>query len=668
MKKKLNIGKKLILFFSVLSILQTLVISLASITKSISIFEENIDITSSQTLEQVDEVFSNYLNSISIQLNMMSYNEDIIDVQYEENREVSTEYIQELLHSVKSSSDDILNVYYGGEYGQVILEDGIKGQEEYDYKNREWYKNALNNLEKITYTEPYEDSETNEIVITLSKAVLDNDSGEVLGVFGIDLKLATVQEYISSIAVMKTGYALVAMDNGEIIINSDKNRFKIEQMGNQEFWKNAQNEDKGIYYTEISGSELIIVQKTNEETGWKMVCVIEHNEISDDIKSIIGTIIMVGTIATIIVVVCAGFVSLKVTKPIIKLSKFMKEVSKGDFTNRTHINTGDEIEDLGRNINSMMENISNLIGGVNNTVKNLLNESENIFNMSEVTSSSVVDISKAVGEVSKGATNQAQGIQVANLSIDDLSCKMDEVAKHTSNINVLSNNTEKLSSNGLDMIKSLIQQSNKTKENSDLSATIVRDMVHSIANINRMSNTIIEITEQTSLLSLNASIEAARAGEMGKGFAIVAEEIRLLSEQSRKSTDDILLMVNEITSKANNAEDAMNESKRVLEEQDLAVEKTKEVFNNILESINELSNAVYEVQNLNNEMVQEKDVVIEQMNNIASISEETAAVSEEVTASSEEVNTAMNDLVRYAEKLKEMGSTLSNEMKNFKLD
>lgn len=665
MGKKLSIGKKLILCFSILSILQTLVISCVTIKKSQNILEENLDITSSQTLEQVDEAFSKYLNAVNMQLNMMSHNADIIDVQYLENRELSTEYIQELLHSVKNSSDDILAVYYGGEYGQVVLEQEVRTEEEFDFKNRDWYKNAVSGNGEIIYIEPYRDSETNEMVITIAKAVKEDDSDELLGVFGIDLKLSAVQKYISNIAVLKTGYALIIKDDGQIIINSEKNRFNIEQMGNLEFWKEAENEEKGVYFSNINGNELIIVQQTNKVTGWKIVGVIEQNEISDNMKSIVGTIIFVGIIATVIVVVCACLISLRMTKPIKGLSRFMKEVSKGDFSNRTDINTGDELEDLGNNINSMMENISGLIGNVDGTLQNVLEASDNIYNMSEITTTSIGDVSSAIGEVSTGSTNQAQGIHVANISADELSCKMADVSHHTDKIKQLSNNTEKLSSDGLNMVSLLIEKSNKTKENSDLSSDIVREMAESITNINIMSNAIVEITEQTNLLSLNASIEAARAGEMGKGFAIVAEEIRLLSEQSKKTTDDILVMVNEIIAKAKNAEEAMNESKKVLEEQDAAVEKTEEVFKNILKAVIELSAGVNEVQHLNNEMVNEKDAVINQMDNIAKISEETAAVSEEVSASAEEVNATMGELVEYAEKLKNMGNKLSEEMKKF---
>ncbi|MDO5517175.1 MAG: methyl-accepting chemotaxis protein [Clostridium sp.] len=666
MRKKLNIGKKLILGFSILSILQTLVISFVTINKSERILEENLEITSSQILQQVDEGFSKYLSSISVQLDMMSHNADIIDVQDIENREVSTGYVQELLYSVKNSSDDILNVYYGGEYGQVILEDDTRTQEEFDFKNRDWYVNAVNAGGDIIYTEPYVDTETNDLVITMAKMVKDNND-KALGVFGIDMKLTTVQEYISNIGLLKSGYALILKENGDMIINSEKNRLNIEQMGEQAFWKKAQVEEHGVYSCEINGNELIAVQQTNKDTKWKIVGIINRNEINDNMKAVGATIIMVGIISTVVVLAFASIISMRLVRPIIGLSRFMKEVAKGDFTNRTDVNTGDELEDLGNDINSMLENISVLISNVDDTLQNVIEASENIFNMSEITTTSISDVSSAIGEVSAGATNQAHGIQISNMSVDELSSKMAEVSQHTDKIKQLSNNAEKLSSNGLEMIDLLIEKSNKTKENSVLSALIVREMAQSISNINLMSNAIVEITEQTNLLSLNASIEAARAGEMGKGFAIVAEEIRLLSEQSRKSTDHILGIVDEITSKAKSAEDAMNESKKVLEEQETAVGRTEEVFKHILKSVTELSEGVNEVQQLNNEMSIEKDAVTNQMDNIAKISEETAAVSEEVSASAEEVNATMSELVEYAEKLKNMGNKLDEEMNKFKL-
>ena len=669
MRKKLSIGKKLIICFSVLSVIQTILIGLVTINKSEDILEENLEITSVQTLEQVNEGFSKYLNAMNIQINMMSHNEDIIDVQYPEYQEVSTGYVQELLHSVKSSTEDILDTYYGGEYGQIILEQETRTEEEFDYKNREWYKEAVNANGEIVYTKPYIDSEANEKVITISKAVYDEDGkGEFLGVFGIDLKFDTIKEYISNTSVLKSGYAFIADNNGQVIINSDKDRFNIEKLGDQEFWNHAQNETNGIYYSEISGNSLVVVQQTNEVTGWKIVGIIEKSEINDNMKTIGIAIVIVGVMVTLLTVVCACVISIKLTNPLTKLSNFMKEVAKGNFSNRTDIRTGDELEELSTNINSMMESVSGLIGNVDNTIQSVIEASDNIFNMSEITTTSIGDVSNAIGEVSTGATNQSQGIQIANVSVDELSNKIEEVSKYTDSIKQLSNNAQKLSSNGIDMVNTLIDKSTKTRENSNLSTNIVKEMAESISNINIMSDAIVEITEQTNLLSLNASIEAARAGEMGKGFAIVAEEIRLLSEQSKKSTDDIKIMVNDIIEKANHAESAMNESRSVLEEQDAAVLKTEEVFKDILNAVEQLSDGIGKVQCLNSEMSIEKDSVINQMDNVAKISEETAAVSEEVTASAEEVTATMNELVEYSEKLKEMGSKLNEEMDKFILE
>lgn len=669
MRKKLSIGKKLIICFSVLSVIQTMLIGLVTINKSEDILEENLEITSVQTLKQVDEGFSKYLNAMNIQINMMSHNLDIIDVQYPEYQEVSTGYVQELLHSVKSSAEDILDTYYGGEYGQIILEQETRTEEEFDYKNREWYKEAVNANGEIVYTKPYIDSEANEKVITISKAVYDEDGkGEFLGVFGIDLKFDTIKEYISNTSVLKSGYAFIADNNGEVIINSDKDRFNIEKLGDQEFWKNAQNEINGVYYSDISGNSLVVVQQTNEVTGWKIVGIIEKSEIADNMKTIGVAIVIVGVVVTLLTVVCACVISIKLTNPLTKLSNFMKEVAKGNFSNRTDIRTGDELEELSTNINSMMESVSGLIRNVDNTIQSVIEASDNIFNMSEITTTSIGDVSNAIGEVSTGATNQSQGIQIANVSVDELSNKIEEVSKYTDSIKHLSNNAQKLSSNGIDMVNTLIDKSTKTRENSNLSTNIVKEMAESISNINIMSDAIVEITEQTNLLSLNASIEAARAGEMGKGFAIVAEEIRLLSEQSKKSTDDIKIMVNDIIEKANHAESAMNESRSVLEEQDAAVLKTEEVFKDILNAVEQLSDGIGKVQYLNSEMSIEKDSVINQMDNVAKISEETAAVSEEVTASAEEVTATMNELVEYSEKLKEMGSKLNEEMDKFILE
>jgi methyl-accepting chemotaxis protein len=196
---------------------------------------------------------------------------------------------------------------------------------------------------------------------------------------------------------------------------------------------------------------------------------------------------------------------------------------------------------------------------------------------------------------------------------------------------------------------------------------IVSNMNESVKKISTISNAINEITEQTNLLSLNASIEAARAGEAGKGFAVVADEIRKLAEQSRKSTEQIKIIIEEIQAKANVAVQAMNGTKNINLEQNQAVTKTEKIFNEILFSITTLTERVIEVKTSIDDMQVQKQSFVVQIENSSAISEETASSTEEVTASAEEVTATMDRFSHDTDELKQLSEKLMEEISKFKI-
>ena len=182
-----------------------------------------------------------------------------------------------------------------------------------------------------------------------------------------------------------------------------------------------------------------------------------------------------------------------------------------------------------------------------------------------------------------------------------------------------------------------------------------------------ISDAITEITEQTNLLSLNASIEAARAGDAGKGFAVVASEIGKLAEQSKKSTEQITVLIEEIQEKADIVVQAMNGTKEINQEQNQAVTKTEKIFNDISASITDLTGKVIEVKSSVDEMQVQKQIFVTQIESTSAISEETAASTEEVTASAERVTETMSRFSQNTEDLKQLAEKLKKEIDKFKM-
>lgn len=667
MKKRSKLFKKIVIGIVIMIVLPILVTGEISILKSKSVLENNLKTTSIQTIREVDKGFSQYLEVLNTELDILSKNSDIKDLSNPQaNHQLTTQYIQGVFSDVKGSVDGVINAGYAGEYGEIVLDSSVLGLKDFNYKEREWYIKAKEANGKVIYIKPYKDKVSGKQVMTVAQAVKD-EKGQFLGVIVIDMSLDSINKYVGDIRLLNTGFIILVDKDGDIIANNEKNIDVENTVNDLSFWNSAKNEDVGIYSLEHKGKSSYVCQQTNSITGWKLIGIIDNKEVTDNVSIMKVAIISSVIICAIVGIAVGVFATLYLMKEINKIKESLSQVAAGDFTARVNVTAKDEFGELGQDFNFMIDNVSELMKKVQNTSSDLLEASVNISSMSQETTASISEVANAIQEVASGATNQAQSSTEVATSVGELSDRIDEVGKHTNHINELSNETEKLSKQGIVILKDLIDKAGKAKDNAIESAKMVNEMAKSIDKINYMSNAIASITEQTNLLALNASIEAARAGEAGKGFAVVAEEIRKLAEESKTSTDQIKAIISEINTNANNAHEAMEESKEMSQKQGEAIKETEDIFNRIVDSIIPLSGAIDNINSLNEKMHANREAVNAQIQNIAAVSEESASISEEVTASAEEVNATMDELTQHAGDLQDISHKLQDELKNFKL-
>ncbi|MDY5911862.1 MAG: methyl-accepting chemotaxis protein [Inconstantimicrobium porci] len=561
---------------------------------------------------------------------------------------------------------NILNIYYTNESdGSDVQSLDEELPEGYDSKSRPWYKQSVENKDDYIIQSPYLDSATGKNVITISKAVVENNT--VIGVLGLDIELTQLSNQLSSIKYGTTGQVIISAEDGFIISATNKEKIGGQEVTKYSIWNDVIKNNDGKTKFSYNGKKYRGYYSTSEKTGWKLMLNTEVGELNDSLYKRLRLTVTIMVAIIIAAIIIVKTVTKGIDRSLNKLSDMMQKASEGDFTEDIDLNSKvKEFTILEESCNKMKNNLSYLIGNVNESVNNVDDTVVNSMRMSSEISSAIDQVGATMGEIAGGTNQCSIDLEGIVVNMQHLSDSINIINDKTNNVNRVASETNDLGSKGIDIAELVLEKSNQTKNSTEQVSRVVEEVSKSIEKIQGINDTISDITEQTNLLALNAAIEAARAGEAGKGFAVVSGEIGKLAEETAASAAEISKIISDINIITKTAVDKVVEASNYVNEQEKAVIDSQSVFSEIVSSVKGLSNEVESITTSITEIGSMKDNVLQKVDGLSALLEETAAGSEEVSASAQEIDDSANKFVKDFDLLKDKSDQLKENISQFK--
>lgn len=362
----------------------------------------------------------------------------------------------------------------------------------------------------------------------------------------------------------------------------------------------------------------------------------------------------------------AFFASRTISRPLAIVTRNVKRVAKGDLTmDIIRLKNKDEIGELALAFNEMGTSLANLIRQVRHSSETVAASSEELLASSEQTSRATEQIASAIQEVANGSEIQVNGAMSANQAMQEISNGMEQVATSIQTVNDLSVHTNQKAQTGNIVVSETVSQMGIVQEQVQQIASIIHTLGSRSKEIGNIVDLISRVSEQTNLLALNAAIEAARAGEHGRGFAVVADEVRKLAEESNKATDNIRDLIVQIQKEIEQVTLSMDEGTNSVKSGIEKVNQTGRSFQEITELISNITFQAQEVSATVEEVNASTEEMVQKMSDIASISQQSAGNSQQVAASAEEQNASMEEITASANALSSMAQELQSNIARF---
>ena len=525
---------------------------------------------------------------------------------------------------------NFLFLYLGTQQGEMIMRPDEELPADYDPRIRPWYKQARQQGKQIV-TAPYVDASTGELVITFAQPT---DNGVLAG----DVALTAVVNQVLDIDLGENGYAALLDAKQQFMVHPDK---ALIGKPISQFLSSAQLQPGAIVTADFNRHHSLLGLYPIAGSDWQVLLVTPEKEAYASLAALRWSSWVTGILTIVIVTLISGVIISRLLKPLVNLGVVMSDIAQGeaDLTKRLEVEHNDEIGALSHSFNVF-------VGSIHELVSQSMDSSRELDTLSSSARNNAEENNQAV------QLQQSEISQVA-VAVNELSSTSSEVASNASDTAGAAQNATEEGQSGITNAEENKRRMGRLTSQIEDATGVITQLDEQAQQITGILATIQGIAEQTNLLALNAAIEAARAGEQGRGFAVVADEVRTLSQRTHEATGEIQEMIDNLKQHSQSAVNIMQTSKNLTDE-------TADSAAEVSQSLAVIAGALGDIS--------------ERSQNIANASREQHAATEEISRIATAIQSASDDLAgNVAEAMNQSGqlhslsTTIAGNLSRFRV-